>query len=390
MKSRTRFGLLGLLGLFGIMGAVLFWTGWPNVGASPQGERLERVARSEHYDVQRARFTNALPTQNHFQLTTLWQWVVGRAHTTPDVPPVVFENTAKVLREPPKSGLRVTWFGHSSVLIELDGVRVLTDPVWGERSSPWTFLGPKRFFAPVMPLEELPPLDAVVISHDHYDHLDAPSIRRLASRVPLFLVPLGVGARLESWGVPAAKIVELDWWERYNLAGTEIVATPARHFSGRSLVDSNQTLWASWAILGAHHRAYFSGDTAMFPGFKEIGERLGPFDIAMMESGAYHQDWADVHMGPEQALLAFKDVRGQVLLPIHWGTFKLALHAWTEPVERILAGAAQAKIQVTVPRPGQSVEMTSLPELERWWPAVEWETAEEHPVVSSGLDPRER
>ncbi|MCP5071485.1 MAG: hypothetical protein GY946_33410 [bacterium] len=370
----------------GLFGATLLATAWSNIGAAPEGERLERILQSSQYDTGSGRFVNTLPARNEFGVRTLWDGIMGRPNTTPEQPPPLFDSTTRVLASVPADDLRVTWFGHSSLLIEIDGARVLTDPVWGSRASPWSFMGPKRFHAPPLALEELPELDAVVISHDHYDHLDAPTIRRLAESVPLFLVPLGVGARLESWGVETDRIVELDWWDEHEVAGVSIAATPARHFSGRSIIDSNKTLWAGWALVGPRHRAYFSGDTAMFPGFEEIGSRLGPFDIAMIESGAYNKGWADAHLGPEQALQAFQDVRGKVFMPVHWGTFDLALHAWTEPAERILAGADAAGIPVAVPQPGESIEPSDLREVVRWWPDLPWDSADEHPVVSSGLD----
>ncbi|WP_424521163.1 MBL fold metallo-hydrolase, partial [Rubrivirga sp.] len=178
-----------------------------------------------------------------------------------------------------------------------------------------------------------------MISHDHYDHLDMPTIRALAGRVPRFAVPLGVGAHLESWGVPAASITELDWWDGLEVAGVRLVSTPARHFSGRGLTDRDQTLWSGWAILGAERRVFYSGDTALSPDFLEVGRRLGPFDMTFIESGAYNDAWADLHLGPEQAVAAHRMVRGELMVPVHWGLFDLALHGWTEPAERVRAAA---------------------------------------------------
>jgi L-ascorbate metabolism protein UlaG (beta-lactamase superfamily) len=284
--------------------------------------------------------------------------------------------------------LRVTWLGHSTLIVELDGKRLLLDPVWAERASPLTWAGPKRFFAPPLPLSELPEIDAILISHDHYDHLDTQTVQTLAAstRAP-FVVPLGVGAHLEYWGVEPARIVELDWWQEHELGDLRLVATPARHFSGRSLTfhDADATLWSGWAMLGPTHRAYYSGDTAMFPGFSEIGERLGPFDVTLIESGAYNSMWPDVHLGPEQAVEAHRMVRGKTLIPVHWGLFDLALHGWTEPVERVLAKAQELGVQVATPAPGGSVDMTAQSRHPRWWPELPWVVAAEDPVVSSGL-----
>jgi L-ascorbate metabolism protein UlaG (beta-lactamase superfamily) len=232
--------------------------------------------------------------------------------------------------------------------------------------------------------DALPEIDAVVISHDHYDHLDYPTVLQLNERGVPFVVPLGVGAHLEYWGVPAAQIHELDWWQQVTLRELSFVATPARHFSGRGL-GADRTLWAGWALIGRERRAYYSGDTAMFEGFAQIGARLGPFDVAMIEVGAYDAMWADVHLGPEQAILAHRAVKGGVLVPVHWGTFDLALHGWTEPMERTLVAARDAGVRVVTPRPGQSIDSAAPPAPERWWPSVPWKTAAEAPVVSSGL-----
>ena len=198
-------------------------------------------------------------------------------------------------------------------------------------------------------------------------------------------MPLGIGAHLEAWGVAPERIEEFDWWEETMVGDVRVVAAPSRHFSGRSLVDRDRTLWASWAFLGTERRLYFSGDSGMFPGFTEIGDRLGPFDVAMMENGAYNAAWPDVHLGPEQAVAAHQMVRGGLFIPIHWGTFNLAFHSWTEPVERLLAAAEAEGVPVAIPRPGESLTLTDPPPVERWWPELPWETAEEAPVVSTGL-----
>jgi L-ascorbate metabolism protein UlaG (beta-lactamase superfamily) len=271
------------------------------------------------------------------------------------------------------------------MLIEIDGHRILTDPVWGERCSPSRFLGPKRFFAPPMPISELPALHAVVLSHDHYDHLDEFSVKQLEAQKPLYVVPLGVGAHLEGFGVAPERITELDWWQHATVGQLEVWATPARHFSGRHLWDRDATLWASYSIVGPKHRVFFSGDTGMHKDFAEIGRRLGPFDATLMETGAYDAMWADVHMGPEQAVWAHQLVQGKFFFPVHWGTFNLALHSWVEPVERMQVAALKAGVAFAVPRPGESIEPAKAAPLTPWWPKVPWRTAEESPVRSTGM-----
>jgi L-ascorbate metabolism protein UlaG (beta-lactamase superfamily) len=225
----------------------------------------------------------------------------------------------------------------------------------------------------------------VIISHDHYDHLDMPTVKALLARGVKWIVPLGVGAHLVKWGVPESAITELDWWGDIAVDGLTITATPARHFSGRSLGDQSRTLWAGWAIAGATHRVFYSGDTALHDEFVAIGERLGPFDLTMIEAGAYSALWADVHLGPEQAVLAHTLVRGAVMLPVHWGMFDLALHGWTEPMERVLVAAESLGVRVVSPRPGEMVEPGVLGPQRRWWPAVAWQTVGEAPAWSSGV-----
>lgn len=357
---------------------------WSAFGKRAEGARLERMQRSPHYAD--GRFYNSLPEQNLGSLPSVLQrWIFSEnTHREPAEPlPVVRRDAGDF--SVAASDLRITWLGHSTLLVEIEGHRVLTDPVWGKYASPGAIFGVARFFAPPLPLEALPPVDAVVLSHDHYDHLNEETIRALASRVPRFIVPLGLGAHLEYWGVPPENITELDWWERTAVGGLEVVSTPARHFSGRSLWDRNATLWSSWALIGAERRVYFSGDTGMFPGFEAIGEELGPFDVTLLEIGAYDATWADIHMGPEQAVEAHRMVRGELMLPIHWATFNLGFHAWTEPAERVLVAAERAGVTVATPRPGESITPVESHTGRHWWPDLPWETAEAVPIVSSGM-----
>ena len=358
---------------------------WSAFGEAPSGERLDRIAQSPQY--RDGQFQNLLPTlEDGASLGTIWEFFAGGSEYRQPARslPVVQRSAADFAASP--EGLRVTWLGHSTLLVELDGVRVLVDPVWGERASPSPWFGAPRFFAPPLGLADLPDVDAVAISHDHYDHLDMPTVRALAQRVPRWLVPLGVGAHLESWGVPPARITELDWWGEARVGEVRAVSTPARHFSGRFL-SRDETLWTGWAFAGREHRVWYSGDTALTPEFAEIGARLGPFDFTFIESGAYDAAWADLHLGPEQAVAAHRMVQkgtGGVLVPVHWSLFDLALHGWTEPAERVRAAAERAGVSVAFPRPGESVTPEAFP-ASPWWPAVPWETAAEAPAVSSGL-----
>lgn len=356
---------------------------WTAMGRRAEGARRERMARSAQW--RDGHFENPQPLQNDW-----WGSVAAMFDASPHVGPAeplpTMPGDRRRFATPPPTGLRVTWLGHSTTLVELDGHRVLTDPVWSERASPLTWVGPQRWYAPPLALEELPPIDAVVISHDHYDHLDYPTLVAMKNWDTTFVVPLGVGAHLASWGVPEARIVELDWWEKTRVRELEIFATPSRHASGRTGLDKDATLWAGFALLGPRHRAYYSGDTGLFPAMKDIGARLGPFDVTMIEVGQYHRAWPDWHIGPEQAVLAHRMLQGRVLLPVHWGRFTLAAHGWTEPIERVLAAAGRTGDTVVVPRPGQSIEPSAPPAFERWWPNLPWQTSEQHPIVSTQLD----
>lgn len=257
--------------------------------------------------------------------------------------------------------------GHSTVLLKLDGGFWLTDPVFSERASPLQWLGPRRFHQPPISIEQLPPLRGVILSHDHYDHLDHAAVLALAGNTEHFFAPLGVGDTLVKWGVPAAKVQQLDWWQSAAVDGVRLTATPAQHFSGRGLGDGNQTLWASWVIQAGGQRIFFSGDTGYFAGFKQIGEQYGPFDLTMLETGAYDPQWPDIHMQPEETMQAHIDLRGKLLMPIHNGTFDLAMHAWNEPFERISALAEQRGQALATPEIGQQLNLRQVHATGKWW-----------------------
>lgn len=269
--------------------------------------------------------------------------------------------------------LAVTWLGHATALLEVDGYRLLTDPVWSERCSPTPTLGPRRLHPPPVPLESLPALDAIVISHDHYDHLDMATVRALSrsQRAP-FVVPLGVGAHLRHWGIPDSRIIELDWHSQTRIGQLTLTCTPARHYSGRFLSRGN-TLWASWAILGPQHSVFFGGDSGYTHSFADIGAQYGPFDITLLPIGAYNKSWPDIHMNPEEAVRAHRDLNaeasGGVLVPIHWATFRLAPHPWAEPADRLMEAALADAVAIAVPKPGGRVvpaDVDPAP-VETWW-----------------------
>jgi len=356
------------------------------LGSKAEGARLERMRASSRF--KDGTFHNTFPVGPGLKkgsgVSTIKEFVCGGQRRVPTgVLPVV--NPLGQWLQPVESGLRATWLGHSTVLLEIDGRRVLTDPVWAERISPLPFAGPKRFHPAPVKIEQLPPLDAVVISHDHYDHLDYPSILKLIPLGVPVVTSLGVGAHLESWGMPEGRITELDWWESTEIAGLTITAAPSQHFSGRSVADRNRTAWSALAIRGPHHAVFFSGDTGLTQEYGEIKQKLGPFDLIVLEIGAWHPAWGDIHLGPENALQAHALLGGGAFLPVHWGTFNLAIHAWDEPAE-LLVKLAPTNAPLVMPRLGQPIEPGHVQSVDAWWREVE-ETETEAAPVEAVTDP---
>jgi L-ascorbate metabolism protein UlaG (beta-lactamase superfamily) len=345
-----------------------------SLGRRADGGRLERMKASPRWAGEG--FRNLHPVLPGLRdpaapRPTLSEFLCGGERRTPRAAlPASDPRPAWLI--PPASGLRATWLGHSTVLLEIDGHRVLTDPVWGPRASPSRLAGPKRFQPVPLKLSQLPPPDVVIVSHDHYDHLDYPTVHALARHTAVpFVTSLGVGAHLEAFGVPPQRITELDWWDRHAVPGTglEVLAVPSQHFSGRGLTDRNATLWSSIVVRGPRHQVFFSGDTGLTTEYAEIHRRLGRFDLVMLEVGAFHPSWGDIHLGPENALKAHALLGGGPLLPVHWGTFSLALHAWDEPAEVLYARAPT--LPLLMPTLGQPLEPAGAAPPQPWWRAVD-------------------
>jgi L-ascorbate metabolism protein UlaG (beta-lactamase superfamily) len=345
------------------------------LGKRSAGARLERMKASPLWSGDRFRNVHPIPQglrDPNVPMPSLREFLCGGERRVPRGP-LPSMNPMQAWGRAPASGLRATWLGHSTLLIEIDGLRVLTDPVWGLRASPSRHVGPKRFQPVPVSLRAMPPIDLVVVSHDHYDHLDYPTIRELARRSVPFVTSLGVGAHLQAWGVPPERIVELDWWESHRVPGTDLTVTaaPSQHFSGRGLRDRNATLWSSLVLRSPRHAVFFSGDTGLTSEYRTIRERLGPFDLVMLEVGAFHPAWGDIHLGPEHALEALALLGGGPLLPVHWGTFSLAMHAWDQPAELLLELASKSGTQLVMPRLGEPVEPAHASTVEPWWRAVD-------------------
>src|SRR5450432_806014 len=342
-------------------------------GAQANGLRLERMQASPRY-VDGAFINTAPVTQGLKSGTakpTIAEFLCGGQRRTP-LAPLPSRDPLQGWAHAAETALRATWLGHSTVLLEVDGARVLTDPVWGERASPVTFAGPKRFQPVPVPVSAVPELDAVIVSHDHYDHLDYPTILELAKLQVPFFTSLGVGAHLQAWGVPAERITELDWWEHAKVPGTglTISAAPSQHFSGRGLGGRNATLWSSFVVRGPEHSVFFSGDTGLTPEYAAIRQHFGAFDLVLLEVSAFHESWGDIHLGPEHALEALALLGGGKLLPVHWGTFNLAIQAWDEPAETLVRLAPARSVELVMPQLGEAVEPARALAVRPWWRAI--------------------
>ncbi|MEU5911925.1 MBL fold metallo-hydrolase [Micromonospora sp. NPDC047527] len=367
-RSRGRL-LRGTAGLAALAGLAWVARDVPAaLGGRLTGARAERAARSPqfrdgtfHNQAGSTPMMAADPGRN-----LLRELIFGKQKRRPTAPVPLLRPAAPQAADE----LTIVWYGHASALIEIEGRRVLLDPIWSDRCSPSGLVGPRRLHEPPVRLDELPPLDAILISHDHYDHLDMATVQALtAGQSAPFLVPLGVGAHLDRWGVPAERIIELDWTESHRVAGLEITATAAQHFSGRGL-RRDGTLWSSWVIAGERRKVFYTGDSGYFDGYAAIGAEHGPFDVTLMQIGAYDRAWPSIHMFPEEAVDAHQDLRGGLLIPVHWATFNLALHDWSEPVNRLWAEAKARDVRLAVPRPGERVVVDEPPAVDGWWQSI--------------------
>lgn len=340
------------------------------VGSNPKGDRLIRVEASPNY--RDGAFQNLVETNMDIpwraMAGVIWEGIVGGTESEPKdtIPTVRFDREA--WERVPDTDFAISWFGHSTVLIKMDGLTFLCDPVFSERGSAFTFVGPKRFPYTHHPqLEDLPHVDAVLLSHDHYDHLDYESILYLKDKVKHWLMPLGVGAHLEYWGLQPELIQEFDWWGSASVGPVQLTLAPSRHFSGRGILNRFSTLWGAWVVKGQGHNVLFGADSGYSPAFAEIGERFGPFDLVMLECGAYNENWANIHLFPEEIPDAARDLHAKAMMPIHWAKFDLALHAWKDPVERLSNAMNGNDIRLFTPRVGVVTNNADPIFSEQWW-----------------------
>lgn len=317
------------------------------------------------------KFVNQAPTKMNMSainvLSMIKDSISGRKDRKPSGPIQVSNMDWNKIKNKEDS---LTWFGHSAFLLSIDNKKLFVDPMLGPVASPVSFAGSKRYSKDMLHIiDEIPFIDAVFITHDHYDHLDYPSIKRLKSKVGHFFVPHGVGVHLNRWGVAKEKVTELNWWDEMVFQGLTVALTPSKHFSGRGMFNRDTTLWGGWVILGKNTRFYTSGDGGYDSHFKEIGKKYGPFNMTLIEGGQYDKRWSWVHMTPEEAVQAHLDVNGKNMMLIHWGAFTLAYHGWTEPVERALKRANEAKVKLITPKIGETVPLIgeySVP-FSSWW-----------------------
>jgi len=371
-KSR-RFKWAIIVLLFVIVGSVLCLKHWPSFGGTLSGERLIRAQASSHnHD---GKFTNILP-HPALESGDVWGYLKeqlfgDQIRVPPSAIPISAFSPVSLQTQPPP-GMRAIWFGHSSVYMELDGLRLMVDPVFSEYASPFSGLGPKRFHAPPIALTELPKIDAVLISHDHYDHLDMRTIQYLSAKGAQFFVPLGVGAHLDEWEVPKNQITEMDWWESKEISGLKIICTPAQHYSSRGIFDYKETFWSSWSVIGPKYSVFYSGDTGFSDHFQQIGDQLGPFDLGIIRIGQYGPgaSWIYSNMDPEDAVKAHLAVRARRMLPVHWGTFNIAFHDWDEPIKRAVRAAHEQNMDLVTPRVGEVVIAGEPFNSLNWWEEV--------------------
>jgi L-ascorbate metabolism protein UlaG (beta-lactamase superfamily) len=348
-----------------ILGVLLFVAFAPQFGQKPRGEYLKVVEASPQY--QEGKFQNSPRfslTMNFSKIFSMLSDLVNGgearrpAHKLPSYP---------LNREKPATSAYLTWFGHSTFLYQTSGKNILFDPMLGTYASPVPFVVKRYPYDLPSSADDLPPLDIVIISHDHYDHLDYGTVRKIASKTRIFMAPLGVGSHLRRWGVPKEKIIELDWWETRVIDGVTIGAVPSQHFSGRALSDRQKTLWAGWVIYDKTAKVFFGGDSGYFSGFKKIGDIHGPFDLTLLDSGQYNKNWEGVHMFPEESVQAHKDLRGNVFMPIHWSAFTLSTHSWTDPAERALIAARKENIDIITPVIGERFDILTDRPRTLWW-----------------------
>lgn len=346
---------------------ILFMNLSPQFGGKVTTAQKSTFAKSDHF--QDGKFINLGNVKADMSSGDMLKAIGGMFKTIPNArpePSIVTEKIDSTSIADYHGATRFIWFGHSTFLIQINNKNILIDPMFGEVPAPHPWLGGKRFSTELpIAIEKLPKIDAVLLSHDHYDHLDYGSIKKIKDKVEHFYTPLGLGNHLKRWGVSNEKITELDWWQEITFHDLIFISAPAQHFSGRGFSDRDATLWCSWVIQSPTENIFFSGDSGYAPHFKEIGEKFGHFDFAMLECGQYNELWKEVHMFPEETAQAGVDINAKKIMPIHWGAFKLAQHSWTDPIERVSKKAKELQIELITPKIGEAFTINDT--TQDWW-----------------------
>lgn len=334
-------------------------------GKLPSGERLKKIRNSANYrngSFQNLSKTNAMAEDASF-FKTLREFLHKNKNVKPPKPLPFVKTDLKAL---PAEKATLVWFGHSSYLIKLENRTILVDPVLSGNAAPMSFMVKAFAGSDEYRPEDFPQIDILLLTHDHYDHLDYKTILKLKPKIRTVVCSLGVGSHLEHWGLEPSRIHELDWWESFEEKGLSLTATPGRHFSGRG-IKRGQSLWSSFVLKTPDYNLFLGGDSGYDTHFKKIGEKFGPFDLAILESGQYNTSWPNIHMMPEETVQAAVDLNARLLLPVHWGKFTLAMHAWDEPVERVMKKAAELHVNVVTPKIGQAFSLEGTLPAEKWW-----------------------
>ena len=363
------FTMKKLLWLIPLIPLLVYILAYPSIGGNPEGKHLNRIEKSPQYDASEQQFQNPTATPLYTGKRSWFEMIIDFYLNGEERRPEkkLPEDRSSLSALATKSNeVRFIWFGHSTILLEIDGKRILIDPIFSNYASPIPGIA-KRFQPPLFDIDEIDNIDVVLISHDHYDHLDHKTITKLKGRDIQYIVPLGVGAHLRYWGIDDKRVIELDWWEETVIKDLRFTATPSQHFSGRGIFNGNGTLWASWAVKGNDQNVYFGGDSGYSEHYKNIGDRLGPFDLTFLENGAYNKDWKFVHQLPEEGVQASIDLKGKAMVPIHWGMFDLAMHSWYEPVQRATEEAERKGVRIIAPKLGQLVSTREEHIQEAWW-----------------------
>ncbi|MCG9791874.1 MBL fold metallo-hydrolase [Flavobacterium algicola] len=362
--------LLLIIGLF-ILLYLAFTTYYPNFGGDVSKEQQLAYQKSAQFKNGKFNNTNPVPKELSFseKMDVAIYFFTSKAKNGRPKEDLKVQKIDSIDVADYKGKARLVWFGHSAFLLQIDGKTILLDPMFGKVAAPHPMLGADRFNAELpIAIEKMPQIDAVIFSHDHYDHLDYETVMKIKDKTKHFFTPLGVGEHLKAWGIPTSKISELDWWQEIQFETLTLVCTPAQHFSGRKLDNGQSTLWSSWVIQSQNEKLFFSGDSGYASHFAEIGNKYGPFDLALMECGQYDNKWSDIHMVPEETAQAGLDVKAKKIMPIHWGGFKLALHDWTDPITRVQAKAKQLNLEVLTPRIGQEIFIQDTSsKYDNWW-----------------------